>query len=69
MFSNINIQGPNKSKPHLCIVDGYWRVSPMMVRRREHQHKIWHAAHLWAMERNNERLHTASKLVNKVANL
>lgn len=37
-FNNTSISPPRPSKPHICVREGWWRVSPLRVALRE----AWH---------------------------
>lgn len=54
MFSNLSITPPRKFKPHICVREGWWRVSPF---RGLEWGKSWDVAHAFAQYHNNKRRH------------
>lgn len=51
-FSNQSIKAPCPGKPHICIRNGLWRVSPFV----KGQWKQWKKAHALANRLNMPRL-------------
>lgn len=50
-FSNARMMGKKKGKPHIQLIKGWWRVSPM-ERPRYDQSVRWQAANLHVALRN-----------------
>ena len=51
-FSNKSIVAPVKGLPHICLRDGWWRVSPWIKGQGLHN---WTTAHAFANVLNNRR--------------
>lgn len=58
-FSNATMRQPVPGKPHLALVAGWWRVSPMP--KPYHKHSLlWRLAHDFVNQLNKEQ-HPCSK--------
>ena len=52
-FSNASIKPPVRYKPHICIREGWWRVSPLNVKPGiEVVEQRWRKAHDFACHNN-----------------
>lgn len=61
-FSNVSIKAPVRGKPHICLREGFYRVSPWHINRPI---KEWAAAHDFARDMNDRRplaYHEAKKI-------
>lgn len=54
-FRNTSIVAPFKDKPHICIRQGYWRVSPLFKPHYGERGVKWNEAHKLTRRLNAQR--------------
>lgn len=53
-FSNANMKQPVSGKPHIQLITGLWRVSPLGKTRSARLYQFWRDAHAFTGERNGK---------------
>lgn len=57
-FTNAVMRQPVKGKPHIALIAGFWRVSPLPLSHslgRRQRLRLWDAAHRFTLSKNNAR--------------